>query len=414
MRMRHAWPLISLPLLACGVLAVAFLATLSGCPAPDDGNGNAINGNTEPAPVTLGIVNIQSNLTTSLSIAMTVLYNVPASATEVIAFYRVLDAPADAGGQPIGIEETIAEGLPAGENGSFEFDTTGLPPGFYQLGVQADNETYLSKGTIELKAAPDPVFLEPTEDLTIRAGVAIQVVIDLGDPESNPNWRLFYQDADAPLLPEGLSPTGQLLGIRLAEGRSSSVDFTWDTLNIKPGLYRFGISATDVGATIGEVVAAGGTAAAEAIVTSYSEAIVEIQSAPTEAKPPVLVLTTEDQTAFIEEEIEITFEARTFEGNDFVVTLFYVLQDDDGEDAGDQVVFATITDPTVESASFDTGPLRDRGNDLRRIESSTGGAQIGTGAHRPDRPGRGGTGRDRAGREPRRGSRRARPAGRSR
>ena len=93
------------------MLAVAFLATLSGCPAPDDDNGNAINGNTEPPPVTPGIVNLQSNLTTSLNIAITVLYNVPAGATDVVAFYRVLDAPADAGGQPIGIEETIAVDL---------------------------------------------------------------------------------------------------------------------------------------------------------------------------------------------------------------------------------------------------------------------------------------------------------------
>ncbi len=354
MRTRHAWPLMCMPLLVSGMLAVGFLTALSGCPVPGDGNGNAINGNTQPPPSAFGILNILSNAAFSSEVALTIFYSVPESAQDVEAFYRVLDAPANQGGEPIGIQETIAENLPAGSNRSFVFDTAGLNPGFYQLGVRTEDETYLSVGTIELQGPPDPEFIEPADDVVVRAGNEVDVVVDVGDPEGEANWRLFYQDANAPLAEEGQAPDGSLLGTRLAEGEGNSIDFAWDTSNVTPGEYRLGISATDVGATIGEVVAAGG---ADVIVTAYSDAVVTIRPADTAAEPPVLTFTTNDQTVLIGDTIEIVFTAETFEGDQFLVTLYYVLQgeDDDGEE--EQTVFATITDPDVTSAPFDTEDL---------------------------------------------------------
>jgi hypothetical protein len=343
-----------MPFLASGVLAVGLLTALSGCPVPGDGNGNAINGNTQPQPTTFGILNILSNAAFSRAVAITIFYSVPEDAETVEAFYRVLDAPANQGGEPIGIQETIAEGLPAGTNQTFEFDTTGLNPGFYQLGVRTEDETYFSVGTIELEGPPDPEFLEPLADVIVRAGDEISVVVDIRDPEGEANWRLFFQDADAPLAEEGQAADGSLLGTRLGEGEGNSINFAWDTSNVTPGEYRLGVSATDVGATIGEVVAAGD---ADAIVTTYSDAVVTIRSASSAAEPPVLTFTTNDQTVLTGDTVEIVFSAETFEGDQFLVTLYYVLQDgtDDGEE--DQTVFATITDPGISSAPFDTEGL---------------------------------------------------------
>ena len=96
----------------------------------DSGGGGSGDPNTAPVP-TFGIQNILSNVAFSNAIELTILYAVPQGSTNVEGFYRVLSAPFDSGGSPIGIEEVVATNLPDGEDQSFPFDTTDLRPGFY-------------------------------------------------------------------------------------------------------------------------------------------------------------------------------------------------------------------------------------------------------------------------------------------
>ncbi|NOS99963.1 MAG: hypothetical protein HOP29_04990 [Phycisphaerales bacterium] len=334
-----------------GTVGLLFAGT--GCPPPTDNmNNNNNGGGGTPPPAAFGILNILANAAFSDDIQITVFYTVPSDVTDVLAFYRVLNAPANLGGIPIGIEELIVEDLPAGANRSFVFDSTDLRPGFYQLGVRTDDEEFVSTGTIEIQGQPEPLFLEPAEDTAVRADQEITVVIDIGDPQALARWRLFYVNADAEEIPEGQAAGGTLLGTRLAEGTGNTVNFVWDTGNVAPGSYRLGISATDTGFSIADAVSSG---RADSIVTTYAGFTVTIETAPGQARPPTISLTTPNQTAFVGDVININFTAQTFEGNQFLVRVFYDFQDE--EDVEEDVTIATITDPTVSSTDFDTAGL---------------------------------------------------------
>jgi len=325
---------------------------LTGCPSPNGGNNNGspVSGTPgTPTEPTIGILNILNNAAFSDAVSITILYSVPADATDVIAFYTLLNDVVSAGGTPIGGEEVIATGLPAGSNQSFLFDTTDLRPGFYRLGIRADGVDYLSQGTVEVQGPPAPLFLEPSADVTARAGEDVTIMVDVGDPQGLARWRLFFQDADAPLLEEGMAAGGELLGVRLTEGEGNTVDFTWDTTNVDPGKYRLGISATDSGFSISEAAALSATS----IITAYSDAVVTILPVASEAMPPTIQLTTADQTLFIGDSVDIGIAAQAFEGDEFLVTVYWML-----ENTTDRTTIATITDPAVVSATFDTSGLQ--------------------------------------------------------
>ncbi len=327
------------------------LPALVGCPLLNGGQPGqpGSGGNGDPPPPTIGIINILANAAFSDAVELTVFYNVSSTAQSVIAFYRLLDSPANLGGQPIDIEAVLAENLPAGLNRSFIFDTAGLRPGFYQLGLRADSETFFSRGTIEIQGPPSPLFLAPSEDVIVRAGADVLIEVDVGDPQGRARWRLFYQDSDQPRSEEGTLPGGELLGIRLAEGSGNRVEFEWDTANVEPGEYVVGLSATDSGFSIGETVVAGSAAS---IITTYSDVTVLVLPAAGTSQPPFIQITSDDVTAFVGDIVDITFIAQTFEGDDFVVTLFRALQ---GQDA--TTTIGTITDPSVNSLEFDTTGL---------------------------------------------------------
>lgn len=333
--------------LVCVLLGVGMLTTLAGCPGsnPRGPGGGSGDPNTAPVP-TFGIQNIQSNVAFSEAIELTILYSVPQGSVNVEGFYRVLNAPFNSGGSPIGIEEVVATDLPAGDNQSFPFNTSDLRPGFYQMGIRADGLQELSRGTIELQGPPAPFFLDPSEDVTVSAGTDVDIVVDVGDPQGRAKWRLFFQAADAPQNEEGEAPSGQLLGTRLKEGSGVSVDFSWDTTNVTPGLYRFGVSATDSGLTVVGAVSSG---RADTIVTVYSEAVVTVQPAPTDARPPTLTFQTMDQFAFGGESVIIDFVAESFDTEDYIVTLFYVFND-----VTTTLPQSPIVDPAVTSVTFDT------------------------------------------------------------
>ncbi len=331
--------------LAGATLVVAACLGMMGCPPVDmnPGTGDPGDGPSD----TLGITNLLTNLAFSEDVQITVLYNAPTGATNVFAFYRVLDGPANLGGEEIGIEEVIEEGLSAGSGQSFVFDSTGLRPGFYRLFVQADDLILPSQGTIEIQGPPSPLFLEPAMEITVNAGEFVQVSADIGDPQGSARWRLFFQDANDPLDEEGLTDDGSLLGTRLAEGTGNTVDFRWDTSNVTPGDYRLGLSATDSGLSIGGAVDAG---RADTIVTAYNNFVITILPAASAARPPTLTFPTMSLSAFGGETITIPFNGNTFEGDDYVVTLIRFFEDT-------ETTIATVTDPEVDSVQFSTANL---------------------------------------------------------
>ena len=332
--------------LASGVALVAAVCVgMIGCP-PIDMNPNNGNGNGNGSG-TLGITNLLTNLAFSEDVQITILYNAPASATDVFSFYRVLDAPANLGGEEIGIEEIVEDGLQAGADNSFVFDTTGLRPGFYRLFVQADDLILPSQGTIEIQGPPSPLFLEPATNMTVNAGEFVQVSADIGDPQGSARWRLFYQGANDPLDEEGQTTDGSLLGTRLTEGAGNTVDFRWDTSNVPQGEYRLGLSATDSGLSIGGAVDAG---RADSIVTSYNNFVITILPPASEARRPTLTFPTDAITAFGGETITVPFSGATFEGDEYVVTLIRYFD-------GAESTIATITDPEVTSVQFSTDGL---------------------------------------------------------
>ncbi len=328
-------------------LVLAMGVGIVGCPPEGMNPGMGDGGDGGGSGDTLGIINLLTNLSFSEDIQITVLYNAPPGATGVFAFYRVLDAPANVGGEEIGIEEIIAENLPAGSDGSFVFDTGGLRAGFYRVFVQADTLIFPSQGTIEIQGPPSPLILEPGMDTEVAAGTFVQVNADIGDPQGLARWRLFFQGANDPLSDEGQSGDGSLLGTRLTEGSGNTVDFRWDTSNVAPGEYRLGLSATDSGLTIGGAVDAGRS---DAVVTSYSNFVITITPAPTATRPPTLSFPASSLTAFGGETVTISFTANTFEGDQFSVTLTRFFE------AVEETI-ATVTDPSTGSIQFSTANL---------------------------------------------------------
>ncbi len=344
MNREAAWRLLRLFGALSGLLV---LTTMVGCPGTGgpirgDGSGNGNGDGNDNTGPEFGILNFRSDISFSDDVVLTVLYSVPSTFQEVVGFVQLLNAPASVGGTPIGVEEIIATDLPVGQEQSFLLDTSGMRPGFYQVGVRANGTTYLSTGTMEIQGAPAPLFLEPSSDRTFTVGDFVPISADVGDPQGVAQWRLFYQSADDPLLEEGQAPGGQLLGRRIDEGIGNTVDARWDTRNISTGDYRFGLSATDIGLTIAGAVQAG---RADAIVTEYSDAVVTLIPPPESARPPVIEILVADATAFGGDAVEVPFTAQTFEGDDYVVTFFFIIDDD-------QTTFATVTDRDVSSVTF--------------------------------------------------------------
>ena len=183
------------------VLLIITLLIIVGCfPAPQRGNGDGgepvTNGGGEVIS-SVRIINILTDFGFSDVQKLTVKYSTPQNASDVVGFWQILTGRASVGGSPTGIEEVIAEDLPAG-SGTFIFDTTDLGAGFYQLGVRADGEVGLSLGTIDIQGPPNPIFTRPDEDQTVNAGTPVSITVNVGDPEGKAQWRLFFQGEGEP------------------------------------------------------------------------------------------------------------------------------------------------------------------------------------------------------------------------
>lgn len=334
------------------VLLIITLLIIVGCfPPPQRGNGAGdgepvANGGGE-AVSAVRILNFLTDVGFSDDRELTVKYSTPQNASDVVGFWQILTGRASEGGSPTGIEEVIAEGLPAG-SGSFIFDTTDLGAGFYQLGVRADGEVGLSRGTIDIQGPPNPIFTLPDRDLTVNAGTPVSMAVNVGDPQGKAQWRLFFQDEDEPRVQQLQEKDGgELLGEQLALGSGNTAALSWRTTNVPVGVYVLGLSATDSGLS---VEGAFESAQDFQIITSYSDATVEIRLGFTDVKVPSFRFESGDLVAFAAESVEIEFRANTFEGDEFVVEVFYIFADQ-------TTLIEQVTDPDVSSVEFRTAGL---------------------------------------------------------
>ncbi len=246
-------------------LSLVPLLALAGCPGtavtdspPDDNGGGG---------TTVGITAeiISPSTTFGVSVVdppISVLYNLPESATDVEGFFiPVADAATNS--IPIGDSQVTAINLLAGSGRAFNFDPQEAGVGFYRVGV-----TYVlagvslsieSSAVIQVQGSPDPIFIrpDPGDEATVSVvrGTDVEISFDARDPQGQVQWRLF-------LLTESEFGTidevaADALGTPLANGLGNVGTFTLVTDDLDPGLYYLGVSATDSGFSIADTVARG-------------------------------------------------------------------------------------------------------------------------------------------------------------
>lgn len=245
----------SLLVLGCSLVFSA------GCPAPiDDGNGGTNGDGMDDVMVTGTINNVNSNFGVSVSLptSLTVLYSVTGQPDSIVGFY-VPVADTAPGSAPVGDRIIVATNLPSGSDQAFSFLPSAAGVGLFRVGVlmNVDTEEIIvqSSGTIQVQGPPNPMFVRPSEPLTfVQAGASVEVSFDVGDPEGDALWRLFFLATDDdPDLPA--DQLGTEIAVASATGNSGMVLF--QTAGLAPGEYELGLSATDSGSTVAGTVVNG-------------------------------------------------------------------------------------------------------------------------------------------------------------
>ncbi|MFQ5592056.1 MAG: hypothetical protein ACE5HE_12890 [Phycisphaerae bacterium] len=338
----------------CAVFCTALLLFTSGCPnaadsggsadATDGASGGGDTGTADAGAAPSEIVSLSSGLAIEVSERdgpVSVLYHVSATGgTVVSSFYEPVDPIT---WEPIegGTRTTIAAALPAGD-GQFRFDPSLVGAGYYRLGLTifdgSSQQTILSRGVLHVQAPPNPVFLFPAEDITVRLGDDITIRFDLGDPEDvNVHWRAFY-------LSEQDSRTGDAdeLGTRLGTPGTGNVgQRVFATANLAPGDYQIGVSAVDTGDSVAAAVENGD---ANRIVTLLGPTIsvVEVAARPAEVKVVAPGATAVE--LFGGKEYQIQVEAAVYEpGAVGIVEVFYDFDDDFNRGFAGVIDTASIT-----------------------------------------------------------------------
>lgn len=234
------------------------LVFLTGCPA-GGGNGNNNNNNNDNN----GGSGAGEIVTPSSSFGLSLLdppfqvrYNVPTSATNVQG-YRFAVADFTLESPAIGDPVVVASGLTSGDNQFFDFDPSEAGVGYFRVGVSftlnGEADLAESTGVIQVQGAPDPIFVQPANSLTIvEVGSIVAVSFDARDPEDQVQWRLFYLDSD-----DSLNAPPDRIGTELAVGSGNAGNVSFRTEGLLPADYILGLSATDSGFSIANTVAAG-------------------------------------------------------------------------------------------------------------------------------------------------------------
>lgn len=357
--------------LLAAVLAVPFC--LGGCTEAADtggggggsgqlGNGGAGDDGSGQSAQVLGL---STDLPVSGGQLVTIPYVVPTSATSVRAF-RV----------PEGQESDttaweffeFATPLSAGES-QFTIDSADLPRGSYRIGVRyvsatGTSQSVFSTGVLHVQGLPEPVFIAPEEDVEPVAGETVQIIVDMGDPEADVAWRVFYiSDASAPEIEDIPDTELGLIGNELGAGTGNVANLQWLTESVALGTYRIGVSATDTGFSVAQTASDGD---GDRIVIVYAEAKVTVTEVSPEARPPTIVVTepAANVGTFLTETVSIAFSAATFEGTKDEVTVFWDTEmrdpaDFDPEDLdADQIIESGLTTDDT-SASLSTATLEE-------------------------------------------------------
>lgn len=354
--------------LLAAVLAVPFC--LGGCTeAADTGGGSGQLGNGSAGDDGSGqsaqVLGLSTDLSVSGGQLVTIPYVVPTSATSVRAF-RV----------PEGQESDttaweffeFATPLSAGES-QFTIDSADLPRGSYRIGVSyvsatGTRQSVLSTGVLHVQGLPEPVFIAPEEDVEPVAGETVQIIVDMGDPEADVAWRVFYiSDASAPEIEDIPDTELGVIGNELGAGTGNVANLQWLTESVALGTYRIGVSATDTGFSVAQTASDGD---GDRIVTVYAEAEVTVTEVSPEARPPTIVVTepAANVGTFLTETVSIAFSAATFEGTKDEVTVFWDTEMRDPADFdpenldADQIIESGLTTDDT-SASLSTATLEE-------------------------------------------------------
>lgn len=340
------------------MLAAGFSLFALGCPMTTT-TGGTNNGNTSGTGSTTDeIVNFKSNFGISaLGSPLSVIYNVTGFATSISGYFvPVANSTADSA--ETGDRVIIATSLQSGGNQAFNFDPAlaaerGL--GFYRVGliwnVGLFQSSVQSAGTIEIQGTPNPVFLMPTpQSLTqVAQGTNVTIQFDAQDPQGVVQWRIFYLSAgDDPTVPV------DQLGTEIAVGNGNlCANCILSTLELEPGDYELGLSATDSGFSIATTVSRGTPSQIITTVNGNGPAVRVIDA--NMAGPPTLTFSSPGTgninplpaaTTFM-----VDFVVTVFEPNATVVlNLFY---DDDQDDTnGFQALPTGSTNLSSSTTSF--------------------------------------------------------------
>ncbi|RME37837.1 MAG: hypothetical protein D6788_08600, partial [Planctomycetota bacterium] len=243
----------------CGCLG---LILVGGCPTSTipnaPGTPTTPGGGGAPAGEDAGqIINVRTGFPVSeLANPISVLYSFTGTADTLDGYYVPVSGPESTAG-PVGSRVFIAPSLEMVTDGRFDFDPGLAGQGFYKVGIRwivgGQEFTAESEGVIQVEGGPNPQFQQPSGTIQVVVGTDVPVRFDVGDPEGNVQWRLFYlSDTDSRDLPP------DQLGTEIATGTGNLCpDCVFSTAGLAPGNYELGLAATDSGFSVATTVSRG-------------------------------------------------------------------------------------------------------------------------------------------------------------
>lgn len=339
-----------------GFLCSAALLFAPGCPSgtsPPDGGGGG-----DDAPVgdaTGKIVNIPLNVGLSeLSAPISVIYDFSGTVDLLAGFFVPVDDSAP-GAAEIGVRVIIAPNLPVGDNQAFNFDPSVAGLGFYRVGilwqVAGTESAAQSAGIIQVQGSPSPEFIRPIAEVTdLAQGAELQILFDVGDPEADAQWRLFFLSST-----DSLNLPAHQLGTLIKVGSGNlCADCQFSSVGLLPGTYELGLSATDSGLSVDQTSTTGDPSQIVTIPNATDRGpLIRVTSSGVSGAPSLAFSApgASDVELFADEPFSIQFTVSIFEaGAQAVVELFY--DDDNIITNGFRALLPGATDLPVSTTSY--------------------------------------------------------------
>jgi hypothetical protein len=273
---------------------------------------------------------------------ITVTYTITNSPTTALAFVDVDSDPTN------GNETVILDSINGGDRLTFNFDTSSVPRGTYQIGIRASNAdgtatTYAtnSNGTavgITVNGVPLPAINSPTNNMELLSGAPVEIVFSCNDPENDVSWSLFYDSNQTTDGGESLIPNGTGTGNALPGGSNQAL--TWPTIGVPNGVYFIGLTCQDP---------------AGSLVTTYTNARLTLTDQLT---IPTVTVTApaESQTVFSDDSIAVEFAVSDPTSSAARVTVF-VDEDSDFEQDESEIIVASNLAASTTAITIDSSVL---------------------------------------------------------